>query len=37
MSYKSETVSRIFNETYEEFTLDTDIPDEKFKLPEEKK
>jgi outer membrane lipoprotein-sorting protein len=37
LSYKSETVSRIFNETYEEFTLDADIPDEKFKLPEEKK
>jgi outer membrane lipoprotein-sorting protein len=37
VSYRSETVSRLFNEIYEEFTLNADIPDEKFKLPEEKK
>jgi outer membrane lipoprotein-sorting protein len=36
MSYRSETESRIFNETYEEFTLNADIPDEKFKLPTDK-
>jgi hypothetical protein len=28
---------RFVTETFEEFTLNADIPDEKFKLPEEKK
>jgi outer membrane lipoprotein-sorting protein len=37
MRYRSETDPLTFNETYEEFAIDADIPDEKFKLPEEKK
>jgi len=30
-------IEGVLNETYEEFILNADIPDEKFKLPEEKK
>jgi outer membrane lipoprotein-sorting protein len=30
-------IEGVLDETYEEFTLNADIPDEKFKLPEEKK
>ena len=37
MRYRSETDALIYSETYEEFTLTADIPDEKFKLPVEKK
>jgi outer membrane lipoprotein-sorting protein len=33
----AEDITWVLTETYSEFTLNADIPDEKFKLPEEKK
>jgi outer membrane lipoprotein-sorting protein len=37
MSHKGKSGSGTITETYNEFTINADIPDEKFKVPEEKK